>query len=154
MKQVFIIVTLTLGVLLVVMLFTKPEPQQHYDAMMVVAEQVADQEMTSDNVKQVLARKTAEKLSEFGIEGIDAVMLEQLGAGVDLTEVTEQGREVAVDLAGVYLRSHMHVDDYYVATVGILNYRGLHLPVTVGALGKIFVLADEEAVTYLLRQQY
>ena len=46
----------------------------------------------------------------------------------------------------------MRVDDYYVATVGMLNYKGVNLPVTLGILGKVYVLVDEEQVKRMVRQ--
>ena len=139
-----------LGILLVTMLLTKPEPQAHYDAVVKLVQNVVDQEMTSDNVKKKMAQVGAEKLSELGIEGVDAEMLEKLGADVDLTEVTDLGKDVAKNTASYYLQSHLTVNDYYVVTVGILNYNGTNLPVTIGIMGKIFVLVDEEQVKHLL----
>lgn len=139
-----------LGILLVAMLLTKPEPQAHYDAVVNLVQSVVDQEMTSDNVKKKMAQVGAEKLSELGIEGVDAEMLEKLGADVDLTEVTDLGKDVAKNTASYYLQSHLTVNDYYVVTVGILNYNGTNLPVTIGIMGKIFVLVDEEQVKHLL----
>lgn len=139
-----------LGILLVAMLLTKPEPQAHYDAVFKLVQSVVDQEMTSDNVKKKMAQVGAEKLSELGIEGVDAEMLEKLGADVDLTEVTDLGKDVAKNTASYYLQSHLTVNDYYVVTVGILNYNGTNLPVTIGIMGKIFVLVDEEQVKHLL----
>ena len=152
MKKVFIVVTIALSVALVAMMLTKPEPKEHYDAMIEVAQNVVDQEMTSDNVKKTIAQMGAEKLSELGSEGIDAATLEKMGADVDLSEVTELGKGLVMNTAGFYLRSHMKVDDYYVVTVGILNYRGLNLPVTLGLMGKVFILVDEEQVKQMLRQ--
>ena len=152
MKKVFIVVTIVLSVMLVAMMLTKPEPKEHYDAMIEVAQNVVDQEMTSDNVKKTIAQMGAEKLSEFGIEGVDAATLEKIGADVDLTEVTELGKVLVMNTAGFYLQSHMKVDDYYVATVGILNYRGVNLPVTLGLMGKVFLLVDEEQVKHMVRQ--
>ena len=66
-----------LGILLVAMLLTKPEPQAHYDAVVKLVQSVVDQEMTSDNVKKKMAQVGAEKLSELGIEGVDAEMLDR-----------------------------------------------------------------------------
>lgn len=152
MKKLIFFVTIVLGVAVVAMLLTKPEPKEHYDAMMGVAQQVANQELTSDNVKKTVARVGAEKLSELGVEGVDAEMLEKLGADVDLSEATELGKDVAMNAAGFYLQSHMTVDDYYVVSVGMLKYRGMNLPVTVGVMGKVFVLIDEEQVKHMLRQ--
>ena len=103
-------------------------------------------------VKKKIAEMGAEKLSELGIEGVDAATLEKLGADVDLTEVTDLGKDVVMNTAGFYLQSHMRVDDYYVATVGMLNYKGVNLPVTLGILGKVYVLVDEEQVKRMVRQ--
>ena len=149
MKKGFIIVTMLLGVTVVAMLLTKPEPKEHYDAMIGLAQSVVDQELTSDNVKSQMG---AEKLSELGIDGVDAETLEKLGADVDLTEVTDLGKDMAMNTAGFYLQSHMKVDDYYVATVGMLNYRGTNLPVTLGIMGQVFVLVDKEQVKHLLKR--
>jgi hypothetical protein len=46
----------------------------------------------------------------------------------------------------------MKVNDYHVVTIGLLNYKGTNLPVTIGAMGKVFVLVDDEQVKRLLRQ--
>ena len=152
MKKVFIIVTFVLGVALVAMLLTKPEPKEHYDAMIGLAQNVVDQEVTSNNVKKTMAQMGAQKLAELGIEGVDAATLEQLGTDVDLTEVTELGKDMAMNTAGFYLQSHMKVNDYHVVTIGLLNYEGTNLPVTIGIMGKVFVLIDEEHVKRMLRQ--
>ena len=152
MKKVFIIVTFVLGVALVAMLLTKPEPKEHYDAMIGLAQNVVDQEVTSNNVKKNMAQMGAKKLAELGIEGVDEAMLEQLGTDVDLTEVTELGKDMAMNTAGFYLQSHMKVNDYHVVTIGLLNYEGTNLPVTIGIMGKVFVLIDEEQVKRMLRQ--
>ena len=152
MKKGFIIVTFLLGVTLVAMLLTKPEPKKHYDAMIGLAQNVVDQEVTSNNVKKNMAQMGAKKLAELGIEGVDEEALEQLGADVDLTEVTELGKDLAMNTAGFYLQSHMKVNDYHVVTIGLLNYEGTNLPVTIGIMGKVFVLIDEEQVKRLLRQ--
>ena len=152
MKKVFIIVTFLLGVTLVAMLLTKPEPKKHYDAMIGLAQNVVDQEVTSNNVKKNMAQMGAKKLAELGIEGVDEEALEQLGADVDLTEVTELGKDLAMNTAGFYLQSHMKVNDYHVVTIGLLNYEGTNLPVTIGIMGKVFVLIDEEHVKRMLRQ--
>ncbi len=152
MKKGFIIVTFLLGVTLVAMLLTKPEPKKHYDAMIGLAQNVVDQEVTSNNVKKNMAQMGAKKLAELGIEGVDEEALEQLGADVDLTEVTELGKDLAMNTAGFYLQSHMKVNDYHVVTIGLLNYEGTNLPVTIGIMGKVFVLVDEEHVKRMLRQ--
>ena len=152
MKKAFIVVTFVLGVALVAMLLTKPEPKEHYDAMIGLAQNVVDQEMTSNNVKKTMAQMGAEKLAELGIEGVDAATLETLGADVDLTEVTELGKDMAMNTAGFYLQSHMKVHDYHVATIGMLNYKGTNLPVTIGVMGKVFVLVDEGQARQMLRQ--
>ena len=152
MKKLFIIVTFVLGLALVAMVLTKPEPKEHYDAMIGLAQNVVDQEVTSDNVKKTMAQMGAEKLAELGIEGIDEATLEQLGTDIDLTEVTELGKGLAMNTAGFYLQSHMKVNDYHVVTIGLLNYEGTNLPVTIGIMGKVFVLIDEEHVKRMLRQ--
>lgn len=151
MKKVFFVVTVVIGVALVAMMLNKPAPKEHFDAMIGVAQHVVDQEVTSDNVKRTIAQMGAEKLKEFGIEGIDAATLEKLGADVDLEEVTELGRDMMMNTAGYYLQSHMTVDDYYVATVGFLNYQGYNIPVTLGVMGKVYILVDEEQVRRMVR---
>ena len=151
MKKVFIIVTLLLGIAVVALLLTKPEPEKHYQAVRELAQCVMDQELTSDNVKSKIAKVGAEKLADLGIEGVDADMLEGLAADVDLTEVTEVGKSMAMTSAEMYLRSHFSVDDYVVVNVGMVNFRGRNLPITVGAFGKVFVLADEEQVKHILK---
>ena len=140
MKKLFIIVTFVLGLALVAMVLTKPEPKEHYDAMIGLAQNVVDQEVTSDNVKKTMAQMGAEKLAELGIEGIDEATLEQLGTDIEM------------NTAGFYLQSHMKVRDYHVVTIGLLNYEGTNLPVTIGIMGKVFVLIDEEHVKRMLRQ--
>ena len=152
MKKLFIIVTFVVGLALVAMVLTKPEPKEHYDAMIGLAQNVVDQEVTSNNVKKNMAQMGAKKLAELGIEGVDEEALEQLGADVDLTEVTELGKDLAMNTAGFYLQSHMKVNDYHVVTIGLLNYEGTNLPVTIGIMGKVFVLVDEEHVKRMLRQ--
>ena len=151
MKKLFIFVTLLLGVTLVAMMLTKPEPKAHYDAVVGLAQNVVDQEMSSDNVKKKIAQVGADKLAELGIEGVDAATLEKLGADVDLTKVTDIGKDVAMNTAGFYLQSHLTVDDYYVVTVGMLNHRGKNLPVTLGIMGKVVLLIDEQQVIQLVK---
>ena len=77
MKKGFIIVTMLLGVTVVAMLLTKPEPKEHYDAMIGLAQSVVDQELTSDNVKSSIAQMGAEKLSELGIMGQVFVLVDK-----------------------------------------------------------------------------
>ena len=151
MKKLFIVVTLLLGVTLVAMMLTKPEPKAHYDAVVGLAQNVVDQEMSSNNVKKKIAQVGADKLAELGIEGVDAATLEKLGADVDLTKVTDIGKDVAMNTAGFYLQSHLTVDDYYVVTVGMLNHRGKNLPVTLGIMGKVVLLIDEQQVIQLVK---
>jgi hypothetical protein len=45
----------------------------------------------------------------------------------------------------------LKVDDYYVVTVGMLNYRGRNLPVTVGIMGKVVLLVNEEQVKQMVK---
>jgi hypothetical protein len=152
MKNVFIVTTFLLGALLVAMGLTKPEPQEHFKAAMGLAQNIVNQEMTSDNVKKAVARAGAEKLAEWGIRDVDAETLEKMGADLDLTGATEAGKDMAMMTVGYYLRSHFSVSDYYVVTVGLLNYKDTNLPMTVGILGKVFVLVDEDQIQQLLRQ--
>lgn len=151
MKKVFLLVTLLVGVALVAMTLTKPEPKAHFDAVVGLAQNVVDQELTSDNVKKKVAQVGAEKLAELGIEGLDAETLERLGAEVDLTGVTEVGKDMAMNTAGLYLQSHLTVNDYFFVTVGVLNHRGTNMPMTLGVMGKVFVLVNEEQVRHLVR---
>ena len=62
---------------MVAMLLTKPEPKEHYDAMIGLAQSVVDQELTSDNVKRSIAQRGAEKLSELGIMGQVFVLVDK-----------------------------------------------------------------------------
>ena len=151
MKKLFIFVTLLLAVTLVAMMLTKPEPKAHYDAVVGLAQNVVDQEMSSDNVKKKIAQAGADKLAELGIDGVDAATLEKLGADVDLTKVTDIGKDVVMNTAGFYLQSHLTVDDYYVVTVGMLNHRGKNLPVSLGIMGKVVLLVDEQQVIQLVK---
>ena len=151
MKKVFILVTLVLGIALVVMLVTKPEPKEHYDAVRALAQNMVDKHVNSDNVKEKIAQVGAEKLADMGIDGVDAETLNKLGDNVDMTEVTETGKSMAMGAAEIYLQSHLTVDDYALVTVGMVNFRGKNLPITVGAFGKVFVLADEEQVKHVLK---
>ena len=80
-----------------------------------------------------------------------AEALEKLGADVDLSKVTELGKDVAMNTAGFYLQSHLQVEDYYVVNVGLVKYNGMHIPVTLGILGSVHRLVDEEQVSRLLR---
>ena len=77
MKRLFIIVTLLLGIAVVAMLLTKPEPEKHYQAVRELAQSVMDQELTSDNVKSSIAEMGAEKLSELGIMGLVFVLVDK-----------------------------------------------------------------------------
>lgn len=151
MKKVFLLVMLLVGVALVAMTLTKPEPKAHFDAVVGLAQNVVDQELTSDNVKKKVAQVGAEKLAELGIEGLDAETLERLGAEVDLTGVTEVGKDMAMNTAGLYLQSHLTVNDYFFVTVGMLNHKGTNMPMTLGVMGKVFVLVNEEQVRHLMR---
>lgn len=151
MKKAFIIVTLFLGIAVVAMILTKPMPEKHYDAVRGLAQSIVEQEVNSDKVKSKIAQVGAEKLADLGIEGVDAEMLEKLGADVDLTEVMETGREMAMGTAEMYLQSHLSVEDYLVVNMGLVNFRGRNLPLTFGIFGKVFVLADEEQVKHVLK---
>ena len=111
MKKVFVVVTFVLAATLVAMLLTKPQPQAHYDAVVALTQNVVDQE---------------------------AQGLEQLANSVDLPEVAQYGKDLAMNTAGFYLQSHLQVEDYYI-------------PVTLGILGSVHRLVDEEQVSRLLR---
>ena len=120
MKKVFVVVTFVLAATLVAMLLTKPQPQAHYDAVVALTQNVVDQE---------------------------AQGLEQLANSVDLPEVAQYGKDLAMNTAGFYLQSHLQVEDYYVVNVGLVMY----IPVTLGILGSVHRLVDEEQVSRLLR---
>jgi hypothetical protein len=68
MKKLFIIVIFVLGVALVAMLLTKPEPKEHYDAMIGLAQNVVDQEMTSNNVKKTMAQMGAKNWQSWALK--------------------------------------------------------------------------------------
>ena len=159
MKHAFIIVTLLLGVVLVVMIFTKPDEQKHYEAVTGLVQTVVEQEMSEDNLTERLAKAGAEKLADLGIEGVDEKMLADLGAeglaelgeAVNLNGIKETGEAVAVGTAQMYLRSHMTVNDYIVANVGWIDINGRTLPITIGVFGKVIMLVDESEVRQLIR---
>ena len=125
MKKVFFVVTLVLAVTVVAMLLTKPEPKEHFDAVLSLTQNVVDQE---------------------------AQGLEKLAEKVDMPEVAQFGKDLAMNTAGFYLQSHLKVEDYYVVNVGIVKYNGYDIPVTVGILGSVHRLVDEEQVRHLLRE--
>ncbi len=58
---------------------------------------------------------------------------------------------MAINFAGFILQSNMQVDDYLVLSVGTVNFHGQTLPITIGAFGKVFVLADEDDVRHMIR---
>ena len=62
------------------------------------------------------------------------------------------GKDLAMNTAGFYLQSHMKVEDYFVVNVGMVNYKGMDIPITVGILGSVHRLVDEEQVRHLLRE--
>lgn len=66
-------------------------------------------------------------------------------------ELVAAGTDMAMNAAGSFLLSSMQVDDYLVVTVGTVSFHGQTLPITVGAFGKVFVLADEEDVRHIVR---
>ena len=66
-------------------------------------------------------------------------------------ELVAAGTDMAMNTAGSFLQSNMQVDDYLVVTVGTVSFHGQTLPITVGAFGKVFVLADEEDVRHIVR---
>ncbi|WP_288287450.1 hypothetical protein [uncultured Prevotella sp.] len=66
-------------------------------------------------------------------------------------ELVTAGTDVAMNAAGSFLQSSMQVDDYLVLNVGMVSFHGQTLPITVGAFGKVFVLADEEDVRHIVR---
>ena len=125
MKKVFIVVTMVLAVTVVAMLLTKPEAKEHYDAVVGLTQNVVDQE---------------------------AQGLEKLAEKVDMPEVAQFGKDLAMNTAGFYLQSHMKVEDYFVVNVGMVNYKGMDIPITVGILGSVHRLVDEEQVRHLLRE--
>ena len=125
MKKVFIVVTFLLAVTLVAMLLTKPERKEHYDVVVGLTQNVVDQKTQG---------------------------LERLAESVDLPEVAQIGKDMAMTTAGFYLQSHLKVEDYYVVNVGMVKYNGYDIPVTVGILGSVHRLVDEEQVRHLLRE--
>ena len=146
MKKAFIIVTLLLGIVIMAMILTKPLPEAHYEATRRLAQSVVEHEVNSENVKNKVAQVGSEKLADLGSEGVDAETLEKLGADIDLTAMTEVGREMAMNTANIFLQSNLSVNDYLVVNIGMVNFRGRSLPLTFGAFGKVFVLANEDQV--------
>ena len=109
-----------------------------------------------------------EKLPELGVDlseedlknlGVDEEDLTRLGAqglakigeDMDLTEVKEVGTQMAMGAADMYLRSHMTVDNYVAVNIGWVTFHGHTLPITIGAFGKVFILADENQVRQLIK---
>ena len=125
MKKVFIVVTFLLAVTLVAMLLTKPERKEHYDVVVGLTQNVVDQKTQG---------------------------LERLAESVDLPEVAQIGKDMAMTTAGFYLQSHLKVEDYFVVNVGMVNYKGMDIPITMGILGTVHRLVDEEQVRHLLRE--
>lgn len=117
--------TMVLAVTVVAMLLTKPEAKEHYDAVVGLTQNVVDQE---------------------------AQGLEKLAEKVDMPEVAQFGKDLAMNTAGFYLQSHMKVEDFFVVNVGMVNYKGMDIPITVGILGSVHRLVDEEQVRHLLRE--
>jgi len=66
-------------------------------------------------------------------------------------ELVAAGTDMAMNAAGSFLLSSMQVDDYLVLNVGTISFHGQTLPITIGAFGKVFVLADEEDVRRIVR---
>lgn len=66
-------------------------------------------------------------------------------------ELVATGTDMAMNAAGSILQSNMQVDDYLVLSVGSVSFHGQTLPITVGAFGKVFVLADEDDVRHMIR---
>jgi hypothetical protein len=116
-KKIFVFLTLAVIITLVAMALTKPEAWQHYGEVRSLAMKVASQEAA----KMQLPAELPE-------------------------EYAKVGEEVVMDAAGSFIQSNMQVDDYVVLSVGIVNFRGQSLPITIGAFGKVFVLVDEEDI--------
>lgn len=78
-------------------------------------------------------------------------------AGQELSDMqlpekyAEMGADMAMSAAGSFLQSSMQVDDYFILSVGMVNFHGQTFPVTVGAFGKVFVLADEDEMRHVIR---
>lgn len=168
LKRAFIIVTLVLGALVVVMALTVPDQQAHYDAVRQLAQSVVEKELTAESISDRLVKAGMEKLPELGVDlseedlknlGVDEEDLTRLGAqglakigeDMDLTEVKEVGTQMAMGAADMYLRSHMTVDNYVVVNIGWVTFHGHTLPITIGAFGKVFILADENQVRQLIK---
>ena len=153
LKRAFIIVTLVLGALLVVMALTTPDQQAHYDAVRQLAQTVVEKELTAESISERLVKAGMEKLGvdEEDLTRLGAQGLATIGEDMDLTEVKEVGTQMAMGAADMYLRSHMTVDNYVVVNIGWVTFHGHTLPITIGAFGKVFVLADESQVRQLIK---
>lgn len=116
-KKIFVFLTFVVIIMLVAMALTKPEAWEHYGEVRSMAMKVASQEAA------------------------------KLQLPVELPEeYAKVGEEVVMDAAGSFIQNNMTVDDYGVLSVGVVNFRGQSLPITVGAFGKVFVLVDEEDI--------
>lgn len=59
-------------------------------------------------------------------------------------EYALQASMEAVKKVNSYLQTHMEVKDYIFVNVGMLNYHGNTYPITIGTLGEVYVLINEE----------
>ena len=134
-KRVFVLLTLVVAALLVVMVLTKPDPWKHQAEVRKMALNVASQEMANMKLPEKYAKHLPEEYANMELP----------------EEYAQMGTNMVMDAAGRYLQSNMHVDDYVVLSVGMVNYHGQTLPITVGAFGKVFVLADEEDVSHVIK---
>lgn len=134
-KRVFVLLTLVVVALLVVMALTKPEPWEHQAEVRKMALSVASQEITNMKLPEKYAKYLPEELADKEIP----------------EEYAKMGADVVMNAAGNYLQSNMKVDDYLILSVGMVNYHGQTLPITVGAFGKVFVLADEDDVRRVIK---
>ena len=58
---------------------------------------------------------------------------------------------LAMDAVDPFLRQNFEVNDYMFVTVGTMRYRGMQVPVSVGVLGKVHILVDEDKLNHIFK---
>lgn len=125
MKKVFVLLVVVFVALLVVTPFTKPSELEHYAAVRTVAMKVAAQKMASMPVPDALADVASD-------------------------EHTSLGSTMAQSAIDGVMRQSFEVNDYVFASVGTVHYHGMNVPITIGILGKVHLLADESKIQSII----
>ncbi|UKK50855.1 hypothetical protein L6472_12720 [Prevotella sp. E13-17] len=125
MKRVVVLIVLFAVALLAVLPFTKPSNLEHEAAVRSIAMKVANQKLADVPLPDAVAEAAPETVSALG-----SVM--------------------AMQALDAFMRQHFKVRDYVFVTVGTVNYHGMNVPVTVGALGKVYLLTDEAKIQRII----